>query len=124
MQEERNPDRPLTLSEAADAVPKLRGKRLHNSTMWRWARRGCKARNGTVVRLEHCRVGGQICTTAAALDRFFSALAEADLESFRERDTAAPVFDNSPTPPVKPTEAGTRRAALEEAKAALAAEGI
>ena len=121
---ERNPDRPLTLSEAADAVPKLRGKRLHNSTFWRWCRRGCKARNGAVVRLEHRRMGGQITTTLAALDRFFAELAEADLESFRERDTAAPVIDTAPAPTAKPPQAGTRRAALEKAKAALFAEGI
>lgn len=79
---------PLTLSQAAAAVPALRGKRLHVSTLWRWCRRGCKGRNGLTVRLQHGRVGGQIVTTREALDRFYAELAEADLESFRKDDTS------------------------------------
>ena len=117
-------DSPLTLTEAAAVVPALRGKRLHVSTLWRWARRGCKARNGQIVRLEHGRVGGQITTTRAALDRFYVALAENDLESFRAQD-ATPVIASAPAPnTATPTAPGTRRAAIERAKETLKAAGI
>lgn len=111
---------PLTLSEAAAAVPKLKGKHLHISTLWRWCRRGCKGRNGTIVRLAHARIGGTIVTTRGDMDRFFNDLAEADLESFRA-DDAMPVVTSLPP---APTPSGLRKAQLAHADRVLAKAGI
>ena len=63
----------LTLSEAAHSVPVIDGKRPHPSTIFRWIRDG--VRGG--VRLEHVRVGGRICTTREALERFMHEAAMA-----------------------------------------------
>lgn len=111
-------DAPLTLNEAAAAVPQLRGKMLHVSTLWRWARRGCRARNGTIVRLAHRRIGGTLTTTRADLDHFFEALAEADLASFRAEDKPAAGTVPSINSPA------LRRAQKAHAKAVLDAAGI
>ena len=63
----------LTLSECTKVVPRLNGKRIHPSTLWRWVRHGVRG-----VRLEHARVGNRIVTTKAAIARFAQRLAEAD----------------------------------------------
>jgi hypothetical protein len=61
-------------------VPKLswlprrrRGRKIHVSTIFRWVERGIRG-----TRLEAMRVGGTLCTSEAALKRFFSALSAAD----------------------------------------------
>ena len=62
----------LTLSRAAslDWLPERRfGKRLAPSTLFRWASTGRKG-----VRLEVVRVSGTLCTSEAALLRFFQRL--------------------------------------------------
>lgn len=64
----------ITLAEAAALLPRRRGKRVHASTLWRWARRGIAG-----VRLEHRRLGGQIVTSLEAIDRFGDALAQREL---------------------------------------------
>jgi len=68
----------ITMTEAAKLAP----GRPSTSCIWRWCRRGVKARDGQRVRLEHVRVGGMIYTTAAWLDAFGRALAEADAKYF------------------------------------------
>jgi hypothetical protein len=75
----------LSLSEAARALPSVHGKRLHPSTLWRWARKGIRG-----VRLDYARLGRSIVTTRAALADFATRLAAAD--------TAPP----APTPPQSP----------------------
>ncbi|MCH8823503.1 MAG: DUF1580 domain-containing protein [Planctomycetes bacterium] len=68
----------LSLAEAARQCP---GKPAP-STVWRWCRRGVRARSGERVRLSHVRVGGRIYTTLHSLTRFFEATAQADIEHF------------------------------------------
>jgi hypothetical protein len=52
-------------------IPRRRGARkLHFSTVFRWFNPGVRG-----VRLEAIRAGGTLCTTEAALARFFAALA-------------------------------------------------
>lgn len=119
------PTTPITLSEAAALCPRLNKRRLHNSTLWRWCRRGCKGANGKIVRLAHKRVGGTLCTTPAALEAFFQELADADLEQFRKRDDSgdgpAPAATvGTPRKPRKPT----REAAITAAKDRLKAAGF
>ena len=62
----------LTLTEAAKRLPqRRRGSRPHVATMYRWAQRGVKG-----VRLEALQVGGTLCTSLEALQRFFDILSE------------------------------------------------
>lgn len=66
----------LSLSEAAKhrALPRRRkGKRPCVSTLYRWSTSGC---NG--VRLETIRVGGTLCTSVEAIQRFAERLTAAD----------------------------------------------
>src|SRR5262249_54301345 len=64
-----------SFAEAASRLPALRGgKAVNPSTVWRWTRRGARARDGVLVRLESLKVGGTCCTSDEALLRFFRAL--------------------------------------------------
>ena len=63
----------LSLSDAARALPSVHGRRVHPSTLWRWARKGIRG-----VRLEYARLGRSILTTRAALTDFAARLAAAD----------------------------------------------
>lgn len=65
----------MTLSEAAKGLPKSNGKRIHVSTLWRWCRKGIQ---GTC--LEYVKVGRKVMVSRDGLNRFFSALAQADAE--------------------------------------------
>ena len=69
----------IDLTHAARLSP---GK-PHASTIWRWCRKGVKARSGERIRLEHIRAGGRIFTTAKALKCFFERVTEADQEHFQ-----------------------------------------
>lgn len=60
----------ISLSEAPAVLPRVRrGRKLHPSTLYRWANEG---RRG--VKLEAMQVGGTLCTSVEALQRFFLAL--------------------------------------------------
>ena len=55
-------------------IPRRRGgKRLHKSTGFRWVQRGLRG-----VRLEAIRIGGTLCTSVEAVQRFFDALTHGD----------------------------------------------
>lgn len=60
----------IPLHEVPRLLPKRRGKRVHLSTVYRWARPGVRG-----VRLEVTQVGAQRCTSRDALSRFFARLA-------------------------------------------------
>lgn len=64
---------PLTFTEYCQTAPRIGGKRLHPSTLWRWARKGVRG-----IHLEYVRYGGRIITTAEAVARFSQRLAETD----------------------------------------------
>lgn len=60
----------LSLTEAAKQLPRRRaGKRPHVATLYRWANRGLRG-----IQLETIQVGGTLCTSAEALQRFFERL--------------------------------------------------
>jgi hypothetical protein len=60
----------LTLAQAAKRLPRLRNNRpVAVSTLWRWARSGCRGRI-----LETLLVGRVRVTSPGALTRFFAAL--------------------------------------------------
>jgi len=69
---EEEPLIPVSLVPALPWLPARRkGRKLHSSTVFRWIGRGVRG-----VKLEAVRVGGTLCTTEAALARFFQLLAE------------------------------------------------
>ena len=63
----------ISLAEAARRLPRIDGRKIAIPTIWRWCRRGLRG-----ARLEYMRVGRRVCTTQAALRRFFNQLAELD----------------------------------------------
>jgi hypothetical protein len=65
----------LSFGDAARQLPKTRiGRSLHPNTIWRWAYRGLKGPNSTVVKLETTKLGGRNYTSVEALQRFFEQL--------------------------------------------------
>lgn len=59
-------ERVMTLAQATKHLPRRRqGKKPHASTLYRWAMNGVQG-----VRLEVIRVGGTLCTSLEALQRF------------------------------------------------------
>ncbi len=65
----------LTLSEATKRLPKKRrGKEMHVSVLYRWAKGGLRSSDGVEIRLETVQVGGTKCTSLEALQRFFDRL--------------------------------------------------
>ncbi|HNO80378.1 MAG TPA: hypothetical protein PKN33_20215 [Phycisphaerae bacterium] len=75
----------ITLAEAAKIAP----GRPSTNCVWRWCRKGVLSRGGERVRLQHQRVGGMIFTTAAWLEEFGRALAEADTKYFELCEAAS-----------------------------------
>ena len=102
----------LNLTEAAKLCP----GRPHTASVWRWCRKGIKARSGEQVRLNHVRAGSRIFIKPDALDDFFRRVAEADAQHFDE--TANPV------PVTKPRSNKRRNKSISDAKKVLAVAGI
>lgn len=68
-------ERVITFKEAISLLPKLpRSNKLHISTLYRWSLSGLRSKDRAVVRLEVVKVGGSICTSQEALQRFFDRL--------------------------------------------------
>jgi hypothetical protein len=62
----------FSLAQAAKRLPRLRNNRpVHVSTLWRWARSGCRGRT-----LETLLVGGTRVTSTRALRQFIAALSD------------------------------------------------
>lgn len=102
----------ITLTEAAKHLPKVDGKKVAICTLWRWCRLGLRG-----VFLEYVRVGRRICTTREALLRFFSELADLDLQ-------CPPSGGPKCIPKRKPITSRQRLRSLKEADDVLARAGI
>jgi hypothetical protein len=78
-----------SFAKATQFVPPGRnGRKSHISTLLRWATKGAKAPDGTIVRLEAKRLGGRWVTSREAILRFMAALTpqmdgEADVHNVR-----------------------------------------
>ncbi|MBI3467951.1 MAG: DUF1580 domain-containing protein [Planctomycetes bacterium] len=60
----------VSLTEATSFLPRRRrGKKPHVATLYRWAQHGVRC-----VRLETIQVGGTLCTSREALQRFCERL--------------------------------------------------
>ena len=67
-------ERVISLSQACRHLPRRRGVRpTHPATVYRWARHGLRG-----VLLESIRVGGTLCASAEALQRFCDRLSSRD----------------------------------------------
>lgn len=64
----------ISLRDAAKSLPGRNGRKVHISTLYRWTTRGLKG-----VRLETVHVGGIVCTSQEALQRFCDRLSESDV---------------------------------------------
>lgn len=63
----------MSLAEAAKTIPRLRGKRVHTSTLFRWCKRGVQG-----ICLKYRKIGRTIVVSPSDLQTFFMALADAD----------------------------------------------
>jgi hypothetical protein len=113
-----SPNTLVSLSTAAKYCP----GRPNASTLWRWARKGIKARSGARIRLEHRRVGGKIFVTIDSLNRFFENVAGADVEYFEKQSEAKSNFQERTID--KPPSKSRRDNQIREAEAFLRKEGL
>ena len=90
----RSDDDRLPLAQAAKILP----GRPHASSVWRFCRKGIKARNGERVYLRHERWGGVIYTSGQWLQEFAERLAAADIEHFEETGRTPPASIATRTP--------------------------
>ena len=102
----------ISLAEAAKRSP---GRPSANA-VWRWCRKGVKARSGERVGLDHVRAGGKIFTSIISLEKFFSELARADRDYFSDPDP-------KPSRPKQPTKKQRQRS-IRQAEATLKRAGI
>lgn len=73
----------LNFGDAATRLPRRRaGKKPHVATLYRWATRGCRG-----VKLETIRVGGTLCTSVEALQRFCEHLSDPESAAPRQQTT-------------------------------------
>ncbi len=63
----------VTLTEASKLLPRVGGKRIHISTLWRWCKKGLRG-----IQLEYVRAGSKIITSQEALQRFFDECTRLD----------------------------------------------
>lgn len=63
----------VPLREVPDLLPRRRGRKVHHSTVYRWAARGVRG-----VRLETTCLGGVLYTSQEALERFASRLSQTE----------------------------------------------
>ena len=62
-------------SEGGRRLPKVRGeKHLAATTLYRWATKGRRARDGEFIFLGIVRIGGTNCTSMEVLERFFARI--------------------------------------------------
>jgi len=72
-----NTENVISFSEACRRLPRRRaGRRSHPATMYRWASQGIRG-----VKLETIQIGGTLCTSLEALQRFFEKLSSLGRES-------------------------------------------
>jgi hypothetical protein len=72
---------PLPLSELAKRLPAVRGtKPPHRATLYKWATAGLKSRSGACVRLDTQFVGGTLCSSLSAVQRFSDSLDDVNYE--------------------------------------------
>jgi hypothetical protein len=88
-------ERVFPLGRPPEYLPERRGgKRPHRTTLYRWATAGVRANDGAVVQLETIRVGGTLCTSAEALQRFFERLTESRAQAEPRGSASGPSLEH------------------------------
>ncbi len=65
----------VSLADASKQLPRVRnGKKIHVASLYRWITAGKRGPDSSIVRLESIRIGGTVCTSLEALQRFFNRL--------------------------------------------------
>jgi hypothetical protein len=78
------------LAAAGRSLPGHRGNaHVSPATVFRWVTKGCRAADGTVVKLEAVRLGSRWLTSREALARFAAALSEPAPAAPAQRPPAA-----------------------------------
>ena len=113
----------LTFSDLAKALPMVSGKRIHQSTIWRWALKGCRG-----VRLETMKLGARYLSSLEAVERYGKAVAAASAAHLTERQaqreqSARALFASATSVALKPSSA-LRKKQIERANRELTAAGI
>lgn len=76
---------PGPFSQIAGELPRMNGKRISVTTLWRWTVRGI---NG--VKLEAIKLGGRYLTSTSAVERFGKKLSELGVQERGPRLNTAP----------------------------------
>lgn len=113
----------LSLSDLARALPMVSGKRIHQSTIWRWALKGSRG-----VKLEALKLGSRYLSSLEAVERYGRAVSEASAVILAERQSlrqqsAKSLADSAKAEAPKPSSA-LRRRQIERANRELDAAGI
>jgi hypothetical protein len=103
----------ISLADAARLLPRIAGKKVNLSTIWRWARVGLRGQY-----LAYMKIGRRIVTSQQALWRFFAAVAAQD-QQLDPRRLAGPQFTVG-----QPITSRRRQRALAEADRVLERAGI
>lgn len=71
-----NKEKLIPLSQLRSLLPPSTrtGRPAHPSAVFRWTRRGLRAGDGSIVKLEVLRAGGSVCSSREAVQRFFVEL--------------------------------------------------
>ena len=75
-----NEENLVPLREVPALLLRRGAKRVHTSTVFRWARRGVNGPTGERVVLETIRYGAAVCTSTEALQRFVEQLSRVPIE--------------------------------------------
>jgi len=98
-------ENPKPLNQLRKAIPGSRGVgSIHLATTHRWAHRGIRRKDGTLVKLEVIRIGGTVMSSEAAIRRFLTAINETGDDSQQ----------TSPTPSAKKRTAERMVKSLDE----------
>lgn len=84
-------ERVLPIADLAEFVPTFHGKRICLSTLYRWVKRGISIGDGERVQLEATFIGGRLCSSVEALERFQEAVTAA------KQGESVPVFESKPS---------------------------
>lgn len=78
----------LSVADVCQLVPKAGqpGKRISGGAVVRWMKVGLKAADGSIVKLEHAKCGGNLATTLACVERFFNALSDSPVVSSQPKN--------------------------------------
>ncbi|MEM7576060.1 MAG: hypothetical protein AAF328_01180 [Planctomycetota bacterium] len=95
-------DRPIALPEAPQVLAEATGFPVSYMGLWRAAKQGTNAADGSRVYLDFWRCGCKLFTTVNAFKKYTDALAEADRRAVRAEAADRDKPDDEPNEPRRP----------------------